>query len=136
MADESGEIILETQDDSEANSVFEGGYGRYLTGSALVRKTEQRNRKQNGATGMKIEIQVQEISQRFKESCTRVIAQATQLENELKLHEDKLTVKINALVEGGGGLVEFSQKENSLDSKQRNGSRKHKEALISDWTKH
>ena len=45
MADESGEIILETQDDSEANSVFEGEYGRYLTGSALVRKTEQRNRK-------------------------------------------------------------------------------------------
>ena len=130
MADESGEIILETQDDSEANSVFEGGYGRYLTGSALVRKTEQRNRKQNGATGMKIESQVQEISQRFKESCTRVNAQATQLENELKLHEDKLAVKINALVE------EFSPKENSLDYKQRNGSRKHKEALISDWTKH
>ena len=66
-----------------------------------------------GATGMKIESQVQKISQRFKESCTSVNAQATQLENELKLHEDKLTVKINALVD------EFSQKENSLDSKQR-----------------
>ena len=83
-----------------------------------------------GATGMKIESQVQKISQRFKESCTSVNAQATQLENELKLHEDKLTVKINALVD------EFSQKENSLDSKQRNSSRKHKEASIGDWTKH
>ena len=34
------------------------------------------------------------------------------LENGLKLHEDKLTVKINAVVE------KYSQKENSLASKQ------------------
>ena len=35
-----------------ANSVFGGEYGRYLTGSALVRKTGQWNRKQNAATGI------------------------------------------------------------------------------------
>ena len=55
MAGESGEIILKTQSDSEADEVTSptacsgGEYGRYLTGSALVRKTGQRNRKKNGA---------------------------------------------------------------------------------------
>ena len=88
--------------------MFGGEYGRCLTGSALVRKTEQRNRKHNGENPS----QVQEISQRFEELCTRVNAQATQLENGLKLHEDKLTVKMNALEE------EFTQKVNSLGSNQ------------------
>ena len=61
---------------------------------------------------------------------------ATQLENGLKLHEDKLTVKMNALED------EFTQKVNSLDSNQSlfedvmNGSGKHKRALIRDWIKH
>ena len=88
--------------------MFGGEYGRCLTGSTLVRKTEQRNTKHNGEN----QSQVQEISQRFKELCTRVNAQATQLENALKLYADKLTVKMNALEE------EFTQKVNSLDSNQ------------------
>ena len=88
--------------------MFGSEYGRCLTGSTLVRKTEQWNRKLNGEN----QSQVQEISQRFEELCTRVNAQATQLENALKLHEDKLTVKMNALEE------EFTQKVNSLDSNQ------------------
>ena len=85
--------------------MFGGEYGRCST---LVRKTEQRNRKHNGEN----QSQVQEIPQRFEELCTRVNAQATQLENALKLHADKLTVKMNALEE------EFTQKVNSLDSNQ------------------
>ena len=88
--------------------MFGGEYGRCLTGSTLVRKTEQRNTEHNGEN----QSQVQEISQRFKELCTRVNAQASQLENALKLHADKLTVKMNALEE------EFTQKVNSLDSNQ------------------
>ena len=62
--------------------------------------------------GLNVESQVQEKSQRFEELCTRVNAQATQLKSGLKLHEDKLTVKMNALEE------EFTQKVNSLNSKQ------------------
>ena len=88
--------------------MFGGENVRCSTGSALVRKTEQRNRKHNGEN----QSQVQDISQRFEELCTRVNTQATQLKSGLKLHEDKLTVKMNALEE------EFTQKVNSLDSKQ------------------
>ena len=88
--------------------MFGGENGRCFTGSALVRKTEQRNRKHNGEN----QSQVQEISQRFEELYTRVNVLATQLENGLKLHEDKLTVKMNALEE------EFTQKVNSPDSNQ------------------
>ena len=63
--------------------------------------------------GLKTELQVEDLSQRCKELDTPVNNQASQLETELKLHGDKLTVKINALEEDFVNKMEF------LDSKQR-----------------
>ena len=54
MADESGEIILKTQDDSEADEATSptassgADYGRYLTGSALVRNGIENKMEQQG----------------------------------------------------------------------------------------
>ena len=73
---------------------------------------------------LKTELLVEDLSQRFKELCTRVNNQASQLETELKLHGDKLTVKINALEEDFVNKVEF------LDSKQRSF-----EEDVKEWLK-
>lgn len=59
--------------------------------------------------------------QYFEELRTRVNAQAIQLANGLKLHEDNLTVKMNALGQ------EVTKKENSLESKQ---------SIFEGWTKY
>ena len=46
--------------------------------------------------GLKIESQVQDILLRFDKLCISINAQSTQLIKALKLHEDKLSVKVNA----------------------------------------
>ena len=74
--------------------------------------------------GLKTELQVEDLSQRFKELGTRVNNEASQLETELKLHSDKLTVKINTLEEDFVNKVEF------LDSKQRSF-----EENVKEWLK-
>lgn len=115
MADESGEIILETQDDSEAD---EATSPTACSGASMddILQALHSLGKQNNGIQNKMEQQGWKSSLKYRKyrsaSCTRVNAQATQLENGLKLHEDKLMMKINALVE------KYPQKENSLDSKQ------------------
>ena len=120
MAGEIGEIILKTQGDSEADEATSptacSGASmddilQALHSSSLGKQNNEIENKMEQQR-LKIESQVQEISQRFEELCRRVHAQATHLENGLKIHEDKLIVKKNALEE------EFTREVNSLDSKQ------------------
>ena len=118
MAGEIGEIILKTQGDSEADEATSptacSGASMDDILQALHSLGKQNNEIENKMEQqrLKIESLVQEISQLFEEFCRRVHAQATHLENGLKIHEDKLTVRKNALEE------EFTRKVNSLDSKQ------------------
>ena len=72
--------------------------------------------------GLKTELQL-ELSQCFKELGTRLNNEASQLETELKLHGDKLTVKINALEK------DFVNKVVFLDSKQHSFEEDVKERL-------
>ena len=46
--------------------------------------------------GLKIESHVQDILLRFDKLCISINAQSTQLIKALKLHEDKLSMKVNA----------------------------------------
>ena len=134
ISDESGEIVLHTQDASVVDENVSP-----LTSTAAdsgsnfdaIMKVLQSIQKQNQEIenrleqqGLKTELQVEDLSQRFKELGTRVNNQATQLETELKLHGDKLTVKINALEEDFVNKVEF------LDSKQRSF-----EEDVKEWLK-
>ena len=105
MADESGEINVKTQDDSEEDEATSPTAYSGASMDDILQVLHSLGKQGNGIgnkmqqPGLKIESQVQEISQRFEELCTRVNAQATQLKSGLKLHEDKLTVKMNALEE-------------------------------------
>ena len=90
MADESGGIIVKTQDDSEEDEATSPTACSGASMDDILQVLHSLGKQNNG---LKIESQVQEISQRFEELCTRVNAQATQLKSGLKLHEDKLTVK-------------------------------------------
>ena len=87
MADESGEIILKLSEEDEATSptacsgasmddILQALHSLGKQNNLIENKMEQQ--------GYKIESQVQEISQRFEELCTRVNAHATQLESGLK----------------------------------------------------
>ena len=89
-----------------------------------IKKQNQEIENRLKQQGLKTELQVEDLSQRFKELATRVNNQASQLETELKLHSDKLTVKINALEEDFVNTVEF------LDSKQRSF-----EENVKEWLK-
>ena len=134
ISDESGEIVLKTQDASVADENVSP-----LTSTAAdsgsnfdaIMKVLQSIQKQNQEIEnrleqqrLKTELQVEDLSQRFKELGTRVNNQASQLETELKLHGDKLTVKISALEEDFVNKVEF------LDSKQRS-----LEEDVKEWLK-
>ena len=77
-----------------------------------IQKQNQKIENRLEQQGLKTELHVDELSQCFKELGTRVNNQALQLETELKLQRDKLTVKINALEEDFVNKVEF------LDFKQ------------------
>ena len=118
MADESVEIIVKTQDDGEEDEATSPTACSGASMDDILQVLHLLGKQNNGIENkiqqqvLKIESQVQEIPQRFEELCTRVNTQATQLKSGLKLHEDKLKVKMNALEE------EFTQKVNSLDSKQ------------------
>ena len=123
ISDESGEIVLKTQD----GSVLDKNVSPLISTAAVsgsnldaIMKVLQSIQKQNQGIenrleqqGLKTELQVEEPSQRFKELGSSVNNQASQLETELKLHGDKLTLKINSLEEDFVNKVEF------LDSKQR-----------------
>ena len=134
ISDESGEIVLKTQDASVADeNVLPLTSTAADSGSKIdaIMKALQSIQKQNQGIenrleqqGLKTELQVEDLSQRFKELGTRVNNQASQLETELKLHSDKLTVKINALEEDFVNTVEF------LDSKQRSS-----EENVKEWLK-
>ena len=123
ISDESGEIVLKTQDASVAEENVSP-----LTSMAadsgsnfdVIMKVLQSIQKQNQEIenrlrqqGLNSELQVEDLSQHLKDLGTRVNNQALQLDTELKLHGDKLTVKINALEEDFINKVEF------LASKQR-----------------
>ena len=134
ISDESGEIVLKTQDASVADENVSP-----LTSTAAdsgsnfdaIMKVLQSIQKQNQEIenrlkqqGLKTELQVEDLSQRFKDLGTRVNNQASQLETELKLPGDKLTVKISALEKDFVNKVEF------LDSKQRSF-----EEDVKEWLK-
>ena len=103
MADESGEINVKTQDDSEEDEATSPTAYSGASMDDILQVLHSLGKQDSGIEnkiqqpGLKIESQVQEISQRVEKWCTRVNAQATQLKSGLKLHEDKLTVKMNAL---------------------------------------
>ena len=133
ISDESGEIVLKTQDASVADENVSP-----LTSTAAdsgsnfdaIMKVLQSIQKQNQEIenrleqqGLKTELQVEDLSQRFKELGTRVNNEASQLETELKFHSDKLMVKVNALEEDFVNKVEF------LDSKQ------HSFEDVKEWLK-
>ena len=85
-----------------------------------IQKQNQRIENRLEQQGLKTELQVEELSQRFEELGTRVNNQASQLETELKLHGGKLTVKINALEEDFASKVEsLGSKQCSFDVKER-----------------
>ena len=134
ISDESGEIVLKTQHVSVADENVSP-----LTSTAadsslsfdVIMKVLRSIQKQNQdienrleQQGLKTELQVEDLSQRFKELGTPENNQASQLETELKLHGNKLTVKINALEEDFINKVEF------LDSKQRSF-----EEDVKEWLK-
>ena len=133
ISDESGEIVFKTEDASVVDEKVSPLTSTAAdSGSNLdaIMKVLQSIQKQNQGIenrleqqGLKTELQVEELSLRFKELGTRVNNQALQLETELKLHGDKLTVKINALEEDFVNKVEF------LDSRQRSFEENVKERL-------
>ena len=94
MADESGEIVLNAQDNSVADETTctltsptaDSGASMDDILGAVHSLGKQNKGIQNKMKqqGLKIKLQVQEISQRFEELCTRVNKQATQLETGIK----------------------------------------------------
>ena len=123
ISDESGEIVLKTQHlsvaDENVSSLTSTAADSSLSFDAImkvlrsIQKQNQDIENRLEQQGLKTELQVEDLSQRFKELGTHENNQASQLETELKLHGNKLTVKINALEEDFINKVEF------LDSKQR-----------------
>lgn len=107
ISDESAEIVFKTQDagvvDETVSSLTSTAAGSGTNLDAIMEVLQSIQKKNQGIEnrleqqGLKTGLQVEELSQRFEELGTRVNNQASQLETELKLHGDELTVKINAL---------------------------------------
>ena len=120
MTDEDGEIVFNTQVEHTPSKAVASGPDSSDIKMDAIMEVLQLISSQNKGIELKIEqqdpvadVQVQEISERFKDLGAGVNKQAAHMESQLTLHGDKLAAKINVFEE------EFCNTVTSLNAKHR-----------------